>query len=73
MASTGMTGYMSVYNNSLSVEVRQRPQLLQLLPGQVFDSEAGHAQGHFPLPKHLVIQCEARATRLNRWSWEVGG
>jgi len=25
------------------------------------------------LPEHLLIQCEARATGLNGWSWEVGG
>jgi len=25
------------------------------------------------LPGHPLIQCEATATRLNGWSWEVGG
>jgi len=25
------------------------------------------------LPGHQLIHCEASATRLNRWSWEVGG
>jgi len=25
------------------------------------------------LPWHPLIQCEAPATRLNGWSWEVGG
>jgi len=25
------------------------------------------------LPEHPLIQCEARVTRLNGWSWEVEG
>ena len=33
--------------------------------------EAGHAQGQLHSTRTTADQCEA--TRLNRWSWEVGG
>ena len=45
--------------------MQQRPQLKKLLPGQVLIVGAGHVQDQ-------LIQCEARARRLNGWSWEVG-
>ena len=37
--------------------------------------EVDYAQGqlHSSRAEHPLIQCEAPATRLNRWSWEVEG